>query len=240
MCSEEAEAAIYLSLCKDIVDEMIIFLRIEGKSINDIANELEMNKSTVSRRLKRLKNLGFEDSYNVIERGKLHSLVIGTIGEYVVHKALNLANVAHEWLGSKVGNHPDFELFEARKKWLELKNFRQGHYITRSEAERDIVSRFEKCTDGEKLLLITSGVEIKRDAWEVLKKNKIRVYRIGSQITDCKLVTILRVLFRLKRLGIIANLLAPSFTMINEKLNEIDDLNVAKCRFKEGVEHEGG
>lgn len=236
MCYVEAEAARYLCLCKDRVDDMIIFLRIEGKSIDDIAKELG---------LKRLKSLGFVDSYNVIERGKSYSLFVGTLGEYLVDKALKFANISHEWCGIEVGNHPDFRVFNGREKWLEVKNFKDGHYITSAEAERDIVSRFKKCKSGEKMLLITNGVEIRRDAWEVLKKNKIRVYRIGWQITDDKWTTVLKVFFRLKRVGVIADS-SSMFTVIEADVfggvsmavvpipYKIDILNTIKCVFVGG------
>lgn len=197
------------NICKDDLDRQILLLRCEGNSIDDIAKKVGYDKSTVSRRLKRLRECGFEDSFDIAKDAKKDSLKIGRIGETGVEYVLDRKGVRHKWTGKEIGRHPDFEIYNRRKNRnihepivCELKNRKKGAYLTEAEVKRDVLPRFEGYDDCYKVLFIPSGVRIVNGARKLLKENGIKIVRIGEQIRDLGLLTLLRLYFRFERIGL--------------------------------------
>lgn len=227
------------NICKDELDFNIILLRYNGLSEPDIAMRLECNKSTVSRRLRRLKDKGFKDPFEIAENAKRECLKIGRIGELTVANVFEKMRINYKWTGKEVGKNPDFVILNTA---IEVKNLREGAYLTRSEVEKYVISRFENYKNKKKILFITSGVKINDDARKLLKENSVRVIRIGKQIKDLSPITSHRLYFRLKRTrGLLEELLSgeqsensvSSFVELLLMTNGI----IRKCR---GDNREGG
>lgn len=184
---------------------LILSLRGEGMSVDDIAKVLGVNKSTVSRRLKHMKELGYIDPYSIEANSKNERMKIGLLLEKVVSVILSLWHIDFEWLGREVGRYPDFELCDM-KSVIEVKNLKtrkeDGNktYYTAAESKKYVTSRFEGYDDEWLKVLIITDVKICPEARKLLKENNIKVITIGEQVRDLSLKTIYRVYFRLKRL----------------------------------------
>ena len=243
----------YKKICKDEIDYQIISLRLERLSVNEIAKRLECHKSTVSRRLERLKKCGFEDPFDIAKDAKKESLKIGRIGETAVAYVLERMGIKYEWTGKKIGKYPDLKVYYDRKRRkskvivCELKNRKRGAYLTKAEVERDVLPRFEGYDNHIKVLLITSGVTIDDEARELLKESSIRVVRIGEQIKDFEPLTLWRLYFRLKRVRSLPKGWLNSELATKRKYLISDDLfellimthgAIEKCNG--GVYYEGG